>query len=147
MGRRSHGGVEREARADILERILSAKAVEIARRSAEVGIRELIRQVDGAPAPRGFAERLFAALGAGRAGVVAEIKRASPSRGLLCGGAFDPARIAASYAANGASCLSVLTDRGFFQGDACHLVEARAACELPVLCKDFIIDPYQVYEA
>ncbi len=140
------GGVEREARADILQRILSAKAAEVARRSAEVGIRELSRQVDGAPAPRGFAGRLFAALGAGRAGVVAEIKRASPSKGLLRE-AFDPARIAASYAANGASCLSVLTDRGFFQGDARHLVEARAACDLPVLCKDFIIDSYQVYEA
>lgn len=131
---------------DILTRILAAKAVEIERLSAELSLRELSRRVESASPPRGFGARLGAAVEAGRAGVIAEIKRASPSRGVLRTD-FDPAAIAASYAVNGASCLSVLTDRDFFQGAASHLKAARAACDLPVLRKDFVIDPYQVYEA
>lgn len=131
---------------DILTRILAAKAVEIERLSAELSLRELSRRVESASPPRGFGARLGAAVEAGRAGVIAEIKRASPSRGVLRTD-FDPAAIAASYAVNGASCLSVLTDRDFFQGAASHLKAARAACDLPVLRKDFVIDPYQIYEA
>ncbi len=135
-----------EARADILVRILAAKAAEIERASSVTGIRELSRRVEAAPPPRGFVAALESAAAAGRAAVIAEIKRASPSRGLLRD-PFDPAAIAASYAAHGAACLSVLTDRDFFRGEPQHLVAARAACALPVLRKDFIIDPYQVYEA
>jgi indole-3-glycerol phosphate synthase len=131
---------------DILKRILHRKAEEIVARSTQLNLRELSRRIEGMPAPRGFLERLQDKLQVGQVAVIAEIKKASPSKGLLRD-PFVPAQIAGSYAAFGAACLSVLTDQDFFQGSEAHLREARAACALPVLRKDFIIDPYQVYEA
>lgn len=131
---------------DILEKILQRKAEEIVERSSRLGLRALSQRIDGLPPPRGFLNQLECAVQAGRAGVIAELKRASPSKGLLRD-PFSPAAIARSYAAGGATCLSVLTDETFFQGSDAYLQEALAACELPVLRKDFIIDPYQVYEA
>ncbi len=131
---------------DILPKILARKAEEIAERSARLSLRELRRQVQNLLPPRPFLNHLERTIARGRPAVIAEIKRASPSKGLLRD-PFLPAAIARSYAAAGACCLSVLTDRDFFQGHEDYLQEARAACELPVLRKDFIIDPYQVYEA
>lgn len=131
---------------DILKKILARKAEEIAERSERLGLHELRRQIADAPPTRSFLERLKGTIGRGDPAIIAEIKRASPSKGLLRD-PFQPADIARSYAAFGATCLSVLTDRDFFQGCADHLREARAACPLPILRKDFIVDPYQVYEA
>ena len=131
---------------DILPKILARKAEEIAERSARLSLDELRRQAQNLPPPRPFAGDLERTIARGRPAVIAEIKRASPSKGLLRD-PFRPAEIAQSYAAAGATCLSVLTDRDFFQGSEEYLREARAACDLPVLRKDFIIDPYQVYEA
>jgi indole-3-glycerol phosphate synthase len=131
---------------DILERILAAKRREVEEaksRTPLAALRE--RSAAGGPV-RGFERALRAKVDAGRAAVIAEIKRSSPSKGLIRAD-FDPARIAASYEANGAACLSVLTDREFFGGSADDLRVARAACTLPVLRKDFIIDPYQVHES
>lgn len=132
--------------ADILERILAVKRREVEESRRRLPVGELERAAAEASAPRGFYRALRDCADAGRAAVIAEIKRASPSRGLIRAD-FDPARIAASYAANGASCLSVLTDREFFGGSAEDLRAARAACPLPVLRKDFIVDPYQVWES
>jgi indole-3-glycerol phosphate synthase len=131
---------------DILKRILARKIEEIAERQQRLSLRELQRQVESLPPPRPFLDHLKRTITQSRAAVIAEIKRASPSKGLLRD-PFEPAEIARRYAAAGAACLSVLTDRDFFQGHEDYLREARAACELPVLRKDFIIDPYQVYEA
>jgi indole-3-glycerol phosphate synthase len=131
---------------DILPKILARKAEEIAERSTRLSLAELRRRVQNLPPPRPFLGDLERTIARGRPAVIAEIKRASPSKGLLRD-PFLPADIARSYAAAGACCLSVLTDRDFFQGHEDYLQEARAACELPVLRKDFIIDPYQVYEA
>ena len=131
---------------DVLNRILAAKRREVEEsksRIPEVEIRKRAR--DAAPA-RGFEAALRAKIAAGTPAVIAEIKRASPSKGLIRAD-FDPARIAASYEAHGAACLSVLTDREFFGGSAQDLQAARGACALPVIRKDFIIDPYQVHEA
>ncbi len=131
---------------DILKKILARKAEEIAERSARVSMRELGERVASMPPPRPFADALRARIDEGRAAVIAEIKRASPSKGLLRE-EFEPAVIAREYEAGGAAALSVLTDRDFFQGADEHLANARAACALPVLRKDFTIDAYQVYEA
>jgi indole-3-glycerol phosphate synthase len=131
---------------DILKKILARKSEEIAERTRRVPLRELRRHVEGAPAPRGFVRAIEDRLAAARPAVIAEIKKASPSRGILRAD-FRPAEIAKSYARHGAACLSVLTDVDFFQGSDAYLQEARAACGLPVLRKDFTVDAYQVYEA
>ena len=131
---------------DILERILARKREELEAARAAVPFAEMQRRAAAAPAPRGFAAALQAKLAAGRPAVIAEIKRASPSKGLLRAD-FDPASIARSYEAGGAACLSVLTDRDFFQGDPAHLAQAKSACRLPVLRKDFVTEPYQVHES
>lgn len=122
----------------VLERIVAAKRAEVA--LARKKLPDI--KLDAAPPIRDF----VAALRAKRPAVIAEIKRASPSKGLLRN-EFDPAAIAKSYEKGGAACMSVLTDKEFFQGAPEHLAAARAACALPVLRKDFLIDPYQVYES
>jgi indole-3-glycerol phosphate synthase len=132
--------------AQILDRILEVKRAEVQQAKAKISQAEIERQALAASSARGFERALRSKLTAGEPAVIAEIKRASPSKGLIRTD-FDPARIAASYEANGAACLSVLTDREFFQGSREDLQAARGACLLPVLRKDFIIDPYQVYEA
>ncbi|WP_435104967.1 indole-3-glycerol phosphate synthase TrpC [Arhodomonas sp. AD133] len=131
---------------DVLKRILERKAEIVAERSEQVGFKAFERRIAEASAPRGFRAALQAVVGAGGSGVIAEVKRASPSKGVIRD-PYDPVTIARSYEAGGASCLSVLTDEDFFGGADTHLVQARAATSLPVLRKDFIIDPYQVYEA
>ncbi len=131
---------------DILSTILARKVVELQERSARVPLRELVSRCADSPAPRGFANALHAKIAQGHAAVIAEIKKASPSKGVIRPD-FQPAQIARSYERGGAACLSVLTDVDFFQGSDAYLLEARAACALPVLRKDFVIDDYQVYEA
>ncbi|MCB1865640.1 MAG: indole-3-glycerol phosphate synthase TrpC [Chromatiales bacterium] len=130
---------------DILKRILRRKLEEIAERSAQVSLQALMERIDTVPA-RGFVEAIRARVASGGPAVIAEIKKASPSKGVLRAD-FHPAEIARDYAAHGATCLSVLTDADFFQGSEDYLRRARAACGLPVIRKDFIIDPYQVYES
>lgn len=131
---------------DILQRILARKREEVAERCERAPLSELHHRIQAAPAPRGFVAAIRARLDAGEAAVIAEIKRASPSKGVLRPD-FQPAEIARSYERGGATCLSILTDVDFFQGADVYLQQARAACSLPVLRKDFIIDAYQVYEA
>ena len=131
---------------DILKKIVARKHEEIAARAAQHPLEALREQAAAADAPRGFVASLQRRIDAGGAGVIAEIKKASPSKGVLRED-FDPAAIAASYARHGAACLSVLTDHDFFQGSEAYLQQARAACALPVIRKDFIVDPYQVVEA
>ncbi len=131
---------------DILKRILARKMEEVAERSARVPLAELSARVADLPPTRGFVAALEAKIDAGEPAVIAEIKKASPSKGVIRED-FDPATIARSYAEAGAACLSVLTDRDFFQGGEAFLEQARAACDLPSLRQDFTIDPYQVFEA
>mgnify|MGYP000261109675 CR=1 FL=1 len=131
---------------DILKQIITRKHAEVAERSAALPLAQLAARAAAAPAPRGFTAALREKLNAELPAVIAEAKRASPSKGLLRD-PFDPAAIAASYERHGAACLSVLTDRDYFQGHEDYLVAARAACTLPVIRKDFIVDPYQVVEA
>ncbi|MGD8910030.1 MAG: indole-3-glycerol phosphate synthase TrpC [Chromatiales bacterium] len=131
---------------DILKKIVRRKVEEITERLQERPLAQLLQDLVDASPPRGFADAIVAKIAAGQAGVIAEIKRASPSKGVLRAD-FKPAEIAQSYAKGGAACLSVLTDIDFFQGSDAYLRQARAACPLPVIRKDFIIDPYQVYEA
>jgi indole-3-glycerol phosphate synthase len=134
------------ARPDILERILAVKREEVAAAARAKPLPLLRREAEAAPPPMDFAGALRARIAAGRAAVIAEIKKASPSKGVLRE-VFRPAELAASYARYGASCLSVLTDVEFFQGSPEHLAQARLAAGLPTLRKDFLTDPYQVYEA
>jgi indole-3-glycerol phosphate synthase len=131
---------------DILKKIIARKHEEIVERSAKVSIEDLKQRIATASPPRGFVNAIKAKLADGQAAVIAEIKKASPSKGVLRED-FRPAQIARSYAKGGAACLSVLTDADFFQGHEDYLQQAREACDLPVIRKDFIIDPYQVYEA
>ena len=131
---------------DILQRIISVKTAEIAAAKTRRPLSALRIAAAAMPAPRDFVGALRAKVAAGAPAVIAEIKKASPSRGVLREN-FDPAAIAASYATHGAACLSVLTDEEFFQGSADYLRQARAACALPVLRKDFMLEAYQVYEA
>ena len=131
---------------DILRKIMHRKAEEVADRALRLPTDRLLEGLGEAAPPRGFADALAAKIAAGEAAVIAEIKRASPSKGVLRED-FRPAEIALSYERGGAACLSVLTDMDFFQGSDDYLRQARAACALPVIRKDFIIDPYQVYEA
>lgn len=135
---------------DILNKILDVKADEVNAAKKYQDYASLRREVESDPearaAIRGFAASLRSTISAGKAGVIAEIKKASPSKGLLRAD-FRPADIATTYAAHGAACLSVLTDVQFFQGSPDYLKAARAACPLPALRKDFIIDPYQIYQA
>jgi len=131
---------------DILARILATKAQEIAAAKRAVNSVALETTARAAGTPRDFEGALRTRITAGKAAVIAEIKKASPSRGVLRAD-FDPAAIARSYERGGAACLSVLTDRSYFQGAPEHLTQARAACSLPVLRKDFIVDEWQVAEA
>ncbi|MFQ3186716.1 indole-3-glycerol phosphate synthase TrpC [Marinomonas primoryensis] len=133
----------------ILKKIVARKYEEISERKAHTpyGNLEVAASVANVHnAPRGFAQALKHQIAIGKAGVIAEVKRASPSKGILRD-PFIPADIARSYERGGAACLSVLTDKDFFQGHEDFLVEARAACKLPVIRKDFIVDEYQVLEA
>ncbi len=131
---------------DILQKILAVKGEEIAAAQKEKSLAAIRRDAEAMPAPRDFAAALRSKVAQGSAAVIAEVKKASPSKGVLRDH-FVPADIAKSYAKHGAACLSVLTDRQFFQGAPEYLVQARAACNLPVLRKDFMVDEYQVYEA
>jgi len=131
---------------DTLARILADKYEEVRERSAAIPLAEMERRARDAPRPRDFTGALCAAVGEGRVGLIAEIKRASPSGGLIRD-PFDPAALARAYQEGGAACLSVLTDGPYFRGSAEDLVLARAACDLPVLRKDFMVHPWQVFEA
>ncbi|TWI03007.1 indole-3-glycerol phosphate synthase [Luteimonas cucumeris] len=133
-------------RPDVLQKILQRKADEVAERASRLPIVELQARLADAPPLRGFAAAIETRIAAGQPAVIAEVKKASPSRGVIRAD-FDPAAIARSYESGGAACLSVLTDVDFFQGADEYLQQAREACTLPVLRKDFTIDPYQVVEA
>ena len=130
---------------DILDKIVAVKRDEISLARRKRDLASLRRDAESLGGQRDFTGALRATIAAGRAGVIAEIKKASPSRGVLRE-RFDPAGIAESYAEHGAACLSVLTDVQFFQGCAAYLEQARAACALPVLRKDFMVDAYQLFE-
>lgn len=130
----------------VLEKILARKVEEVAERSARVSLAEVERLAKAADAPRGFAQALIEQAKRKQPAVIAEIKKASPSKGVIREH-FVPAEIAVSYEKGGATCLSVLTDVDYFQGGDAYLQQARAACALPVIRKDFLIDPYQVVEA
>lgn len=131
---------------DILQEILAVKFNEIAVAKAAKPLAAVMREAEQAPRPRDFSGALRVKISAGQPAVIAEIKKASPSKGLLRE-RFDPGAIAASYALHGAACLSVLTDKQFFQGSPDYLKQARNACSLPVLRKDFLMEEYQVLES
>ena len=131
---------------DILNTILARKAQEVAALKSRVSLAEQRARAADAAATRGFEAALRAKIAKGVSAVIAEVKKASPSKGVLRAD-FNPAQIARSYEAGGAACLSVLTDVDFFQGSDAYMQAARAACSLPVLRKDFIVDAYQIYQA
>ena len=131
---------------DILKRIVARKREEIDESISRTPIERMVELSKFADKTRGFYNALATKTNNRQSGVIAEIKKASPSKGVLCEN-FDPVEIAKSYENGGASCLSVLTDRDFFQGDPQNLIKARAAVSIPVIRKDFIINPYQVYES
>jgi indole-3-glycerol phosphate synthase len=131
---------------DILNKILAVKAQEVAAAQARQPLSTLRTTAENAAQARDFVGAIQQKIAAGNSAVIAEIKKASPSKGVLRAD-FRPADIAASYAQHGAACLSVLTDEQFFQGHADYLQQARAACDLPVLRKDFMVDAYQIYQA
>ncbi|MFW2439974.1 MAG: indole-3-glycerol phosphate synthase TrpC [Arenicellales bacterium] len=132
--------------ADILVNILDTKAREVAERRQRISLQQIQSELVSIAPTRDFVAAIRERVEAGRAATIAEIKKASPSKGIMREN-FDPARIARSYENGGAACLSVLTDIEYFQGCDAYLKEARDACQLPVLRKEFIIDPYQVYES
>jgi indole-3-glycerol phosphate synthase len=131
---------------DILKKIIARKIEEIAERKQACALPEIRQRAEAADEVRGFADAIKAKIATGNSAVIAEIKKASPSKGVMRED-FHPADIAASYEKAGAACISVLTDADFFQGSEDYLQQARAACSLPVIRKDFIVDPYQVYES
>lgn len=131
---------------DILTTIIQRKVEEIIERCEKINLRDLSQKIEGMAKPRGFVNAIQLKLNANQPAVIAEIKKASPSKGVLREN-FDPIQIAQSYSQAGAACLSVLTDHDFFQGSEAYLEQARASCPIPVLRKDFMIDPYQIYEA
>jgi indole-3-glycerol phosphate synthase len=131
---------------DILKKIVARKQEEIAESIKRLPIEKMIELANTAATPRGFFNSLNKKVKERQSGIIAEIKKASPSKGVLREN-FEPVEIAKSYEAGGASCLSILTDRDFFQGNPLYLIKARAAVSLPIIRKDFIIKPYQVYES
>ncbi len=131
---------------DILQKILTVKAQEVAAAQAATPLAQMRAEAEQAAPARDFVAAIRHKIASGQPAVIAEIKKASPSKGVLRAD-FRPAEIAASYARHGAACLSVLTDRQFFQGSADDLRQARAACAIPVLRKDFIVDAWQIYQA
>ena len=131
---------------DILEKILTVKRQEVAQAKELIPLEEIILLAQKARAPRGFARALQQKIDAGKSAVIAEVKKASPSKGVICEN-FQPAVAALDYEKSGAACLSVLTDRQFFQGSKEALQAVDGAVGIPLLRKDFMIDPYQVYEA
>jgi len=131
---------------DILKKIVSRKHEEIDEGLKRVPLDRMIELASNADQTRGFYKALHSQVSQKQSGIIAEIKKASPSKGILREN-FDPVEIAKSYESGGASCLSILTDRDFFQGDSLFLIKARAAVSIPVIRKDFIVDPYQVYES
>lgn len=131
---------------DVLQTIVARKRIELAERVARVPLAAIERAADAAPPVRGFEAALRSKIAGGESAVIAEVKKASPSAGVIRAD-FEPAMIARSYQAGGAACLSVLTDVDFFQGDDVYLGIARSACTLPVLRKDFMLAPYQIFES
>ncbi|MBF0371124.1 MAG: indole-3-glycerol phosphate synthase TrpC [Magnetococcales bacterium] len=132
---------------NILDRIMETKREEVARGRSQTPEARLLATIRDLPATRGFADAIESRIKVGGLGVIAEIKRASPSKGVIREGVFDPAWIAERYQENGAACLSCLTDRDYFQGDDAYINQIRERVSLPVLRKDFLFDPYQVVEA
>ncbi|MDX1504790.1 MAG: indole-3-glycerol phosphate synthase TrpC [Spongiibacter sp.] len=130
----------------VLERIIERKFEEVGEREKQRSVSQLQDDIITASPVRGFVQAIANSIAAGRSAVIAEVKKASPSKGVIREH-FQPAEIARSYEKGGATCLSVLTDADFFQGSEAYLQQAREACSLPVIRKDFIVDPYQVYEA
>jgi indole-3-glycerol phosphate synthase len=130
----------------ILKKILDTKVIEVKQRSAEVSLANMKARAFDQPEARGFYKAMQAKVAAGLPAVIAEVKKASPSKGVFRED-FDPARIAESYEKAGAACLSILTDKEYFQGSEAFLQQGRNACSIPVIRKDFLIDPYQVFEA
>ncbi len=131
---------------DILKKIVARKREEIAESIMRLPIEKMIELANSSDTPRGFFNSLNKKVKERQSGIIAEIKKASPSKGVLREN-FEPVEIAQSYEDGGASCLSILTDRDFFQGDPLYLIKARASVSIPVIRKDFIIEPYQVYES